>query len=69
MSALIGAGLFNPMSIEILDQYFKWVYSGIAVVCAAWIVGFILYSAFRPTKLQIPSKTKKPKHGLKYELT
>jgi len=54
MGALILGLLFNPMSVEILDNYFKWAYTIISVLCAAWVAGFILYSVFRTEKTKIP---------------
>lgn len=59
MGALVGIGLFNPFTVEVLDQYFKLVYTGVFLVCAVWVVGFILFNAFKPEQINLPTKKKK----------
>lgn len=59
MGALVGTGLFNPMSVEVLEDYFKLVYMGVFILCAGWVMGFILYKAFKPEAIKIPAKTAK----------
>lgn len=54
MAALVGLGLLNPFSVAILDEWFKWAYTGISVVCAVWICSFLLYKVFRVEKTNIP---------------
>ena len=68
--ALIVMGVFNPMSVEVLNEYFKLVYTGLFVVASAWVVVFILVKALTPEKVAVPAKVKKDrKSGMKYEVT
>ncbi len=59
MGALIGALLFNPMVVEILDEYFKWGYTVISLACTAWVLGYLLKKVLTPEKVNIPKKKKK----------
>lgn len=59
MAALICAILFNPMSVAILDEYFKWAYTGISVLCTLWVLGYLLKKVFTPEKVNVPKKSKK----------
>lgn len=59
MLALVLALLFNPMVVEILQDYFKWAYTGISVLCTIWVLGFLLYKVFKPEQVTIPKKNKK----------
>lgn len=59
MVALVCALLFNPMSVEILDDYFKWAYTIISLVCTMWVLGYLLKKVLTPEKVNIPKKAKK----------
>lgn len=59
MAALVGAILFNPMAIEILNEYFKIAYTVISVACTVWVLGFLLYKVLKPEQVKVPKKTKK----------
>lgn len=59
MAALVGALLFNPMVIEILDQYFKIAYTALSVACTVWVLSFLLYKVLKPEQVKVPKKTKK----------
>ena len=64
--ALIVMGVFNPMSVEVLNEYFKLVYTGLFVVASAWVVVFILVKALTPEKVAVPAKTKKTEKAGRY---
>lgn len=67
MGALICAILFNPMAVEILDDYFKIAYSVISVLCTLWVLGYLLKKIFTPEKVNIPKKKKSSKvHSQQY---
>ena len=57
--AIICGLLFNPMSVEILEQYFKLAYTGISVVSTVWVVGYLLKKVLTPEKINIPKKSAK----------
>lgn len=59
--ALIGFGLFNPFAVEVLDRWFKLAYTIFFVVCATWLMGFILFKSLKPDRINIPTKSKKTK--------
>ena len=61
MLALVGALLFNPMVVEILDDYFKMAYTVISIVCTVWVLGYLLKKVLTPEKVNIPKKSKKQK--------
>lgn len=61
MGALVGALLFNPMVVEILDDYFKWAYTIISIACTVWVSGYLLKKVLTPEQVQVPSKSKKQK--------
>jgi hypothetical protein len=54
--ALVLALLFNPMSYEILKDYIEWGFNIIALISTAWCMGFLLYKALKPEKINIPKK-------------
>jgi len=54
MGALVGMGLFNPMTVAVLDEWFKWAYTGICVACTVWVCGFLLVKVFSADKTNIP---------------
>lgn len=58
MVSLIGVGLFNPMTVEVLEEYFKLVYMGISVACMGWLVVYVLFTAFKPEANKVPKKNK-----------
>lgn len=60
MGAIIGMGLLNPLSVAVLEDYFKLVYTVISVGCAVWVVGYLLKTVLTPVKVNIP-KNKKSK--------
>ncbi len=57
MVAVIGVGLFNPMSIVVLQPYFLQFYTGVFLLCSAWVTGFLLVKALKPEKVNVPKKT------------
>lgn len=59
--AIVGAMLFNPASVEILDEYFKHFYTIVWLGCTAWVVIYLLKKVLTPEKVNIPSKSKKSK--------
>lgn len=59
--AAICALMFNPMAVEILDDWFKLVYTIIFVVGVVYLCGFLLWMCFRPEKVVLPKKSKKAK--------
>lgn len=59
MGAIIVALLFNPMSVEILDAYFKWAYTIISIAATIWVIGYLLKKVLTPEKIKIPKKNKK----------
>lgn len=59
IGAIIGFGLLNPFSVEVLDEYFKLFYTGVFLACAVWIVGFLLVKVLRPEPINIPKKSAK----------
>ena len=59
MTAIVLALLFNPMTVQVLDNYFKWAYTGISLVATAWVIGFLLYKVLKPEQVKIPKKGKK----------
>jgi hypothetical protein len=60
MIALVTAGLFNPLSYEILKDYIELVFTTISLIAAAWCVGFLLYKVLKPEVVNTtPKKTKK----------
>jgi hypothetical protein len=61
ITALVGMGLFNPMSVEILDQYFKMIYTGLFLVSAAWVVFYLLKKVLTPEPVNVKPKGKKKK--------
>ncbi len=68
MGALVAMGLFNPMSIQVLDEYFKLFYTGVFLVSSVWVVLFVLWGALKPQKVNIPTKGKKTtKNAMQYE--
>lgn len=69
MVAIIGMGLLNPLAVAMLEDYFKMFYTGVFLLCGAWIMGFLLYKTFTVEALNIPTKKNtKAKDGMKYEL-
>lgn len=58
MGALVAALLFNPMVVEILDEYFKWAYSAISIAATVWCVGFLLFCTFKSGQVKTPKKKK-----------
>lgn len=69
MLAMIGFGLLNPLSVAVLEDYFKMAYMGLFLICSGWLVGFLLYKTFKVEALNIPTKKNtKAKDGMKYEL-
>ncbi len=67
MGAFVGIGLFNPMTVNVLDEYFKLVYYGLFVVCSVWAGAFLLYNAFKPQKTSLKTRKMNRKEGLEYE--
>ena len=65
IGALISIGLFNPMSVEILEDYFKMVYTAIFLVSGAWVIFFVLKKSLTP-ETNIPSKTAKTSKAGKF---
>jgi hypothetical protein len=59
IGALIAMGLFNPMSVEILNQYFKMVYTGLFVLGTAWVVFYLLKKVLTPEPVITEPKGKK----------
>lgn len=57
--ALVGMGLFNPFTVEVLEDWFKLVYTGLFVGCALWVMGYVLWKALKPEKTNVPVKTAK----------
>lgn len=51
----------NPLTIEIFLEWYKWLFTGISMIAVTYIVGFTLYMCFKPTPVNVPSKTKKQK--------
>lgn len=69
IGAIIGFGLLNPFSVEVLDEYFKLFYTGVFLACAVWIAGFLLYKVLRPEQVHIPSKNAKTTKAGKFVTT
>ena len=61
VGAIIGIGLFNPMSVAVLRDYFEWFYTGVFVLCSVWVVGFLLKKVLTPERVNIPTKSSKTK--------
>lgn len=59
MFALVGAILFNPMAVQILDEYFKTGYTVISIACTVWVLGYLLKKVLTPEKVNLPKKSKK----------
>lgn len=59
MGALVAAGIFNPMSYEILKDYIEIFFNVIAGVSTLWVLGFLLWKVLRPEQVTIPKKAKK----------
>ena len=58
MIALVTALLFNPMVVEILDEYFKWGYTVISVVSTVWVLGYLLKKVLTPEPTNYTPKKK-----------
>lgn len=58
MGALVGMLLFNPLVVEVFEEYFKLVYTGISLVCTVWVVVFLLYKVMKPEKVNYTPKKK-----------
>lgn len=67
MGAAIGVGLFNPFTVEVLEQYFKDVYFGLFLACVAWILVYLIRSMFKQEPVKVTPKKNK-KDGMKYEM-
>jgi hypothetical protein len=63
MVALVAVGLFNPMSVEIMDEYFKMAYTGLFLVAMAWVAGYTLVRVFTPERVNVKPKSKTQKAG------
>lgn len=59
MVALIVALLLNPLSFEVLLEYFRMASTGLSLLATAWVVGFLGYKVFRPERVNIPKKSTK----------
>lgn len=65
IGALIGIGLFNPMSVEVLEDYFKLVYTAIFLASTTWVIVFTLKKVLTPETV-IPPKTAKTSKAGKF---
>ena len=63
MGAMVGILLLNPASVEVLESYFKLVYTGLFLISSVWVVLFLLWAAFKPEKVKLPTKSKKTTKG------
>lgn len=59
IGALIGMGLLNPMSVEVLNQYFKMAYTGLFVACSVWVAVYLLKKVLTPEPVITEPKGKK----------
>lgn len=57
--AIIFTLMFNPMSVEILEEYFKLAYTGMFLMSALWVIGYLLKKVLTPEKVNIPKKNTK----------
>lgn len=58
MGALVGVGLFNPFSTAVLHDWFQLVYLGVFALSTAWIVVYVLWTAFKPEPVNLKPKGK-----------
>lgn len=54
MFSLVGMLLFNPLVVEVFDEYFKLAYTVISLLCTAWVLGFLLKKVFTVEAVKIP---------------
>jgi small neutral amino acid transporter SnatA (MarC family) len=66
MAALIIALLFNPLSFEVLLEYFRWSTTALSIAASAWVIGFLLYKVFRPEKVNTKKNKKQQVKATEY---
>lgn len=66
MASLVAMGLFNPLAVEVLEDYFKMVYTAIFFGASFWVVYYLLKTVLTPEPVNIPEKTAKTKKAGKF---
>ena len=59
IGAIVSALMFNPMAVEILEDYFKMAYTIIWLGSSFWAMGYLLVKVLTPDPINIPKKKKK----------
>ncbi len=60
MVSLVIIGVLNPMSVQVLYEYFLLFYLGVFLLASAYLWGFILYMSFKPQPVKLPKGKTKP---------
>ena len=61
--------MLNPMTIQIYLEYVIYVLEGVGFICIGYVLVFMLWAAFRPQAVHIPSKTDKTAKAGKFVTT